>query len=192
MTARLNFVKKARRPVPEYDIEVGDSYYWWKFRFGRKHFSKKKPSRSQLTQSNFLSQVFDIVDQTINNLSPDETLPDELSSVIDQLEELRSEQEDHLQNMPDHLQESSSSGQTLTEYIDELDNWISELQSIEAEVDEETIRSETTANYLLSKEAKVVEDLEKDDAETLEDEIQEAIETARQDIIEEIQGASPY
>ena len=32
--ARAIFVKKARKNIPGTSIKTGDSYYWWKFRFG--------------------------------------------------------------------------------------------------------------------------------------------------------------
>jgi hypothetical protein len=51
--ARAHFVKKARKAIPGTDIKKGDSYYWWKFRFGGKRTSKTAPKASQLTQSEF-------------------------------------------------------------------------------------------------------------------------------------------
>jgi hypothetical protein len=54
---RVNFVKKARKAIPSSGIKVGDSYYWWKFRYGGKFVSKERPRQSQLTQSK-LSGVY--------------------------------------------------------------------------------------------------------------------------------------
>jgi hypothetical protein len=48
---RVHFVEKARKPIPHAGVEVGDSYYWWKFRYGGRRVSKTRPRRSQLTQS---------------------------------------------------------------------------------------------------------------------------------------------
>lgn len=36
--ARATLVKKARKDIPGTDIKAGDSYYWWAFRFGGKHY----------------------------------------------------------------------------------------------------------------------------------------------------------
>ena len=48
---RVKHVQSARKAIPSAGIEVGDSYYWWKFRYGGKRVSKTYPKRSQLTQS---------------------------------------------------------------------------------------------------------------------------------------------
>jgi len=55
MMARANFVKKARKDNSV--VKKGESYYWWKFAYGSKQYSKEAPSRSQLTQSGFKMQV---------------------------------------------------------------------------------------------------------------------------------------
>jgi len=55
---KVHCVKAARKDYPECGIKKGDTYYWWKFRFGGKHESKTYPKQSQLTQSEFLSQVY--------------------------------------------------------------------------------------------------------------------------------------
>lgn len=55
---RVHYVKKARKDNG--CVSKGESYYWWKFRYGSKCMSKKPPKASQLTQSEFLSTVYDI------------------------------------------------------------------------------------------------------------------------------------
>ncbi len=55
--ARAHFVKKARKDNPAAGIKAGDSYYWWKFRRGGKHYSKTAPRPSQLTQSEYLRRL---------------------------------------------------------------------------------------------------------------------------------------
>jgi len=56
--AHATFVKSARKAIPDHGIKVGDSYYWWKFRFGGKHISRYWPRPSQLTQSEFYSTLY--------------------------------------------------------------------------------------------------------------------------------------
>ena len=129
---RVHFVKKARKDNPA--CKAGESYFWWKFRFGGKQFSKTRPRRSQLTQSGFLSQLYEIED-ALSGYAWDgdpEAFTQEMSS---QLEDLKCECEDSLQNMPEHLQESSSSGELLQERIDGLDEMIQELEAIDTEID---------------------------------------------------------
>lgn len=55
---RVHRVERARKPIPSAGIEVGDSYFWWKFRYGGRRVSKKRPKPSQLTQSK-LAEVYE-------------------------------------------------------------------------------------------------------------------------------------
>ena len=41
---RVNFVKKARKDNPV--VSKGESYYWWKYYFVPKMYSKSKPPRT--------------------------------------------------------------------------------------------------------------------------------------------------
>lgn len=131
--ARAHFVKSARKDNPV--ASKGESYYWWKFRYGPKHYSKNRPRRSQLTQSAFLATVYDIQDSTIELSDTVEGLHTETEDLISQLEDLRDECESSLQEMPEHLQESSTSGEILQERIDALDEAISTLEGIDFEPD---------------------------------------------------------
>ena len=54
---RVTHVKKARKDHPG-GIKKGESYYWWKFRYGGKRYSKVYPRPSQLTNSDKLSRVY--------------------------------------------------------------------------------------------------------------------------------------
>jgi len=137
--ARAQIVKKARKARPEYGIKKGDTYYWWKFRFGSIHYSKTSPTRSQLTQSGFLSQLYDIQDSFEFDQND---LEGSVEAHIADIECLRDECQDSLDNMPEHLQESSSSGQLLQERIEALDNWTSELEGIDLEIDEDLTNEE--------------------------------------------------
>jgi len=160
--AKLNYVKSARKniykigkqvkaenkrgyridrsqPADSEDsilINKGESYYWWKFNFNpHKYISKNSPPRSALTQSKFLSTLWDIQDNLFfNDLN---NLESEVEEIISQIQDLLDETQENLDNMPEHLQESSSSGETLTERIENLENWISEIESIDLSVEED-------------------------------------------------------
>lgn len=122
---RVHSVKKARKAYPIYGIEPGDPYYWWKFRYRPRIMSKTYPKRSQLTQSGFLSQLYDLEDGVTSDCTSDQ-----LESLIAGLEVLGEECQESLDNMPEHLQESSSSGMLLQERIDALEGWVADLQGI--------------------------------------------------------------
>jgi len=133
--ARLNFVKKARKDYPESNIKKGDSYYWWKFNFGRKQKSRTKPPRSRLTQSSFYSQLWDIQD-TIAETITVEGVEGDLESLIGDLQNLLDECQESLDAMPEQLQESSAAGQTLSERIENMETYINELEAIDTSFEE--------------------------------------------------------
>lgn len=133
--AKANFVKSARKDNPEAGIKKGESYYWWKFRFGGKHYSKTPPKPSQLTGSEFWSQVL-AVQEMLGELTEDgssrDDIRDAIQDAVSELENLKSETEDKLSNMPDSLQ-SSPTGELLQGRIDGLESFIDDLNGIDCE-----------------------------------------------------------
>ncbi|KKN02397.1 hypothetical protein LCGC14_1118200 [marine sediment metagenome] len=127
---QVHLVKKARKDNSV--VKKGESYYWWKFNFGSKMYSKTKPRRSQLTQSGFLSQIWDIEDR-LSEMTAEEDLEASCDEIVDDVRNLQDEAQEKLDNMPEQLQDSSSSGQMLQERVDELDNMISELEDLDCE-----------------------------------------------------------
>ena len=173
---RVHFVKQARKDNPV--AKKGESYYWWKFRFGGKRYSKTRPKRSQLTQSGFLSQLYDLNDR-LDNLSASsiEELESEVNDIAEEYANLGQECQDSLDMMPDHLQESSSSGELLQERIYGCEEANESLASMDFEIGEEGLETE------------VKEEL--GDSAT-EEEIEEAVESKKMErldeLIEEAQG----
>ena len=131
---RVTHVKKARKDNPV--CKKGESYYWWKFRYGGKRYSLTPPRPSQLTQSAYYSQVRGLVemieDNEVNDNDDFTSLRDEVSS---ELETIRDECQENLDNMPDQLQYSPT-GELLQERIDACENAQSEVESAD-EFDEE-------------------------------------------------------
>jgi hypothetical protein len=131
---RVYHVKKARKDNPI--VKKGEPYYWWKFRYGGKRYSKTYPKRQQLTQSGFKISLYDIEDSLSESLSKAAT-KDDLQSVIDgivpEIESLRDECKESLSNMPEHLQQDSSSGELLQERIDNLEEWAGEFENFDTE-----------------------------------------------------------
>jgi chromosome segregation ATPase len=140
---RVHFVKKARKDNPA--VKAGESYYHWSFRFGGKRYSKTYPKRSQLTQSGFLSELYDLqdgIDDRFKDLKTGEDFDTALQDLISEVEGLRDECQDSLDNMPEHLQDSSSSGELLRERVDALEQWVSELDGVDTDFDEELTEDE--------------------------------------------------
>ena len=132
--ARPNFVKKARKDIAGTDIKAGDSYWWWSFRFGGKRYSKTQPKRSQLTQSSFYSQIYDLEDRGFSGASLDD-LESERDEMVADLENLRDECQSSLDNMPDSLQYSPT-GELLQARIDGLESTADQFQSVDFDFDD--------------------------------------------------------
>jgi hypothetical protein len=140
--ARATFVKKARKDIPEAGIKAGESYYWWKFRYGGKRYSKTPPRRSQLTQSAFYSTLYDIEDR-LGELRADDGLETDVADIAQELRELAEECESSLENMPDQLRDGDA-GQMLQERVEACNNAADELDALTFDVsDKEDDESET-------------------------------------------------
>jgi hypothetical protein len=128
---RVNFVKAAAKDNSL--VKKGESYYWWKFRFGGKHMSLTPPKPSQLTQSPYTSGVLalqEMVDEfPLSEVADLEMLRDDVDS---QLDEIKSTVEDSLSNMPDGLQQGET-GSMMQERIDACDNAQSDAQSLDVD-----------------------------------------------------------
>ena len=170
--ARAVYVKKAMKDYSEYGIKKGEGYWWWKFNFGKKHYSKTQPTKYDLTQSEFQKQIYTIQDMidTLSGIVPD-AIESEVQNILSEIENLKSECEDKLSNMPEHLQESSSSGQLLQERIDNLDSWYSDIENVDLSSIENIEADETELSEGQTKEEKL-EELKTEALESIIDEIQ--------------------
>lgn len=72
----------------------------------------------------------------------------EIENLIADLEMLMEECQESLDNMPESLQESSASGELLSERIEGIEGWISELQSIDLEMAEEEPDDDEVEDHL--------------------------------------------
>lgn len=166
--AKSNFVKKARKDNPV--CKKGESYYWWKFRFSNKHYSLTPPRPSQLTQSDFLSQIYGIQER-IEDMTIKDNFENEIGEIKSELEELQSECEERRDNMPEQLQDSGS-GEILQNRYDSIDEMISEFDGIDVEVEDFS------------------QELERDEGESEKDfkeRIKQETESKKEEILSEIQ-----
>ncbi|AWY02841.1 hypothetical protein [Alteromonas phage JH01] len=134
---KVNFVKAARKDNPV--AKKGESYYWWAFRYGGKHYSLTPPKASQLTQSEFLSRYYELSEiEFADNL---EDLKSQRDEMVETLEELGDMAQESLDNMPDALQEGDT-GQMLQERIDGCEEWKGELENLEFECEDDETEEE--------------------------------------------------
>lgn len=140
--AKATFVNKARKNYKQHGIKKGESYWWWSFRFGGKHYSLTPPKQSQLTQSAFFSELYSI-EEDMDELTC--TDKDEFDSakqeILDRIESLKDETEGKRENMPESLQDGDT-GILLQERVDGLESWYNEIEAVECEYEEDDIRSE--------------------------------------------------
>lgn len=158
-------------------VKKGESYYHWSFRFGPMHISKTAPKRSQLTQSEWLSQFYQLEEEMAEaSASSVEELESLRDDWLQNIESMRDEAQDRLDNMPEGLRENSNSGQTLQEYVDALENWMQELEGVDLSIDEEDLRSQAT------------QEVSENGSE--EDLYQELVQDKVQELLEEMQSTS--
>ena len=116
---RVTHVKRARKDNPV--CKKGESYFWWKFRYGGKRYSLTRPRPSQLTRSAYYGTVRSLIEQIEDSdvTSNDDflSLQDEIAS---ELANLLDETQGSLDNMPESLTYSPT-GELLQERIDALE-----------------------------------------------------------------------
>lgn len=154
---RLHYVKKARKSIKGTDIKKGDSYYWWQFAFRSKQVSKTHPRRSQyMTQSEHLGNIYDIEDDlsalTIEDIKEGFTLDE----YIQQVEEIKDTCQERLDNMPEQLQYAPA-GETLQEYIDNLEQWQSDLETCDVDF---SIDDDDTEEDIESKKQEILDNIQ--------------------------------
>ena len=131
---RVIFVKKARKDNPA--VKKGESYFHWKFRFGGKYYSKTRPKASQLTQSEYLSQMYGYEEQLAEiEFDSIEGIKDMIGELADEIESFGEEQEGKRNNMPESLQDSES-GELLERRADACREWAEELRTAADDLEE--------------------------------------------------------
>lgn len=128
---RVNHVKAARKHQGTCEkcgceLPVGSPYRYWEFRYGGTHKRCMKPEcspkASDLTQSEFLGQLYDLQDRLGSIESEDDR-----DSLADDIEQLGQEQRDKFDNMPEGLQQGDT-GQLLEGRADGCDDWAERLR----------------------------------------------------------------
>lgn len=121
-------LRTARKDYPQNGISKGEQYWFCQIKTGprtSRTLRQKAPfKRSQLTSSDFLSQVYDIEDD-LSSL----TCRDDAEDIVSRLRDLADEQDDRFNNMPENLQ-SSEIGQKLETRRDGCQSAADEIEEI--------------------------------------------------------------
>lgn len=153
---RVHYVKKARKSYKDDGIKKGESYYWWKFRYGGKIRSTTAPKPSQLTQSDFLSSVYSAQESLAD---PGATLDDirsTVETVVDELNSLRDETQDKYDNQPEGLQDGPVA-ELLQGRVDSLEEMINDLEAVDIPDEPDEDESEEDAAARVQEELSNIE-----------------------------------
>jgi hypothetical protein len=129
--AKVNFVQKAAKAYPNAGIAKGDSYYWWQHFRQPRQMSKTRPNPSQVASSEYERTLLALVED-LNTADETEWGEAERDSLVSELEQLRDAEQEKFDNMPEGFQQGDT-GQQIEEHVSTLDEWITELESIDFE-----------------------------------------------------------
>lgn len=129
--------KTAAKDYPANGIKKGDRYWYAQIKTGPRSsrtLRQLQPfKRSQLTSSDFLSQLYDIEDD-LDNVVQDENLPGTLREIAENLRNLGQEQQDKYDNMPEGLQQGPT-GEMLEERANNCESWADEIEQAADELE---------------------------------------------------------
>jgi hypothetical protein len=138
---KVHYVKKARKDNPA--VKAGEPYWWWQFyKQKTKHYSATKPKNSQLTQSPFWQEMYDIQDEiaacSFNSHDDAVNFIDDISSRVSDLIDAA---QSSLDSLPEQFQDSHM----LNERVSELESMQDEIECIDTG-DLETAEQEKDAD----------------------------------------------
>jgi uncharacterized protein YukE len=187
--------RKARKDYPEAGIQKGDDYFFAQIKTGPRSSriirSKTRIPQSKMTSSAFLSTLYGI-EESFETIVHDNTAPDALKDLAQQLRDLGEETQSSFDNMPDGLQQGDT-GQMLEERISNCEQWADEIEQVADQL-------ENTIAEIEDKKAEDLESLGYDpDEEGAEEPDEEAVQDARDseitdavaEAIEEATGSNP-
>jgi hypothetical protein len=187
---KVHTVQHARKDYPDAGIKKGDTYYWWEFRFGGLHRSKNYPKPSQLTQSEFLSAVYDLNDRisAMDNSMSLEDIRSEVEGIAEEFRSRAEECEEKKSNMPDQLQESMT-GELLQERADSCNELADNLEGVDIPDDSEVESdAKETAEDEIKRDQLEKPVTDEEFKQLIDDRVTELVEEKRDEVLQEIQG----
>ena len=169
---KVHYVKKSRKDNPA--VKKGQPYYWWEFRYGGKRYSATEPKPYQLTQSPYKAAALQLQER-IESMHQVELkdLDDAKEEIVEEIQQMLDEAQDSLDNIPEHLQETHM----LYERVEQTQEWIDALESVDTDVDMVDLALEVDQEGMTAKEAD----------EALEAHVIEK----RDELVEELEAAYP-
>lgn len=131
--ARVTFVKAAAKDYPALGIKKGESYYWWKHRYGSKQVSKTPPTPAMTTNSEFLREAYGLNDDLAKfSASSAEDAEAQIADLAERARNLAEECQEKFDNMPEGLQQGDT-GQLLESRTDAMHDLADDLENIDTE-----------------------------------------------------------
>lgn len=123
---------RANKDYPDFGIKKGERYYVWVPGFRQRTMRSKTPPRQSQLYTGYRSQAYALLEQLEDFENPGtmQALEEFRDEMVSDAESLRDEVQESLDNMPEGLQQGDS-GQRLQDRIDALEEFISELESLE-------------------------------------------------------------
>jgi len=177
---KVHYVKAARQDNPA--AKKGEPYYWWKFRYGGKRFSKTPPKPSQLTNSPFRSRALALGEFNLSDLELSD-LEAHRDEALSEVQDLQSEAESSLEAMPEGLQQGDT-GQMLQGRIDAMSEMESALDDIDFEFDPDQAREEAIEE--------LADETDPEDEGRITDLVQEKLGEFTEQVRDELQHALEY
>lgn len=127
----------AAKDYPNFDIAKGDLHWTWSLRNSGTHRSKTRPKNSELTESEFWKTIYSFQEQYAESFCAPDKIEDEISTIITELEDLKSSAEDARDNAPENFREKVE--EKYQGRIDALETCIAALEAIETDAPSEGV-----------------------------------------------------
>lgn len=127
---KVNHVTAAK-DYPEKGIKKGEKYYLWQHFRQPRQMSKERPKPSQVAASEYERTLLSIVEQ-LGECDESFWGEEDRDNLVSELEQLRDAEQEKFDNMPEGFQQGDT-GVAIEEHVSALDEWISELESIDFE-----------------------------------------------------------
>jgi hypothetical protein len=116
---RVHFVKSARKDNPA--VKKGESYFWWRNYKSPKRYSATRPRESQITGSEYFSQLY-AISEGVEDALGDFAESQDPQAIYDALDEARSEVEtlgEECREKRDNMEENFPNGCPVMEMLEE-------------------------------------------------------------------------
>jgi len=129
------YTKRAGKDYPYQGIAKGETYYEWAFFRSKPRKSKTPPTRSQLTQNEFLSEVYDAFDVDLPAIAS----ADDLREVANRVRSAGEDLQSRFDELPEGFQQGEN-GQLMEQRAEAASSCADEIETAADELETELER----------------------------------------------------